>query len=174
MEKFVKRNEIYHGKIISVVCDDVTVDDHPTKREVVQHNGGACIALRDNDGKVFMVRQYRYALEEDMLEFCAGKIEKDEDPDQAILRESEEELGYSVKDLVKFPYMVPTCGYSNEKIYLYYGVVDKKVGQHLDLDERIDVEKYSYDEIEKMIMEGEIIDAKTICLMFDIKAAGLL
>ena len=85
VEKQIKRNEIYNGKIIHVVCDDVMIDDGTTsKREVVYHNGGVCIALKDSDGKFFMVKQYRYALEKEMIEFCAGKIEKGEDPDVAI------------------------------------------------------------------------------------------
>ena len=174
MEKQIKRNEIYTGKIIHVVCDDVELDDGTSsKREVVYHNGGACIALKDNDGKFFMVEQYRYALGKDMIEFCAGKIEKGENPDEAILRETEEELGYKVKNLKKFGYIVPTCGYCSEKIYLYYGEADKKVNRHLDKDERIDLLKYSYKEIKDMIRSGKIDDAKTIALMFHLEAEGL-
>ena len=174
MEKQIKRNEIYTGKIIHVVCDDVELDDGTSsKREVVYHNGGACIALKDNDGKFFMVEQYRYALGKDMIEFCAGKIEKGENPDEAILRETEEELGYKVKNLKKFGYIVPTCGYCSEKIYLYYGEADKKVNRHLDKDERIDLLKYSYDEIKEMIRSGKIDDAKTIAIMFHLGVEGL-
>ena len=174
MEKQIKRNEIYTGKIIHVVCDDVVLDDGSTsKREVVYHNGGACIALKDNDGKFFMVKQYRYALGKDMIEFCAGKIEKDENPDDAILRETEEELGYKVKNLKKFAYIVPTCGYCSEKIYLYYGEASERVDRHLDKDERIDLLKYSYKEIREMIRNGEIDDAKTIALMFHLEMEGL-
>ncbi len=174
MEKQIKRNEIYTGKIIHVVCDDVELDDGTSsKREVVYHNGGACIALKDNDGKFFMVEQYRYALSKDMVEFCAGKIEKGENPDEAILRETEEELGYEVKNLKKFGYIVPTCGYCSEKIYLYYGEAGKRVNRHLDKDERIDLLKYSYDEIKEMIRSGKIDDAKTIALMFHLEAEGL-
>ena len=174
METRVKRNEIYNGKIIHVVCDDVSLDDGTlTKREVVYHNGGVCIALKDKDGKFYMVKQYRYALEKEMIEFCAGKIEKGENPDDAILRETIEELGYEVKNLKKFGYIVPTCGYCSEKIYLYYGEAGKKVNRHLDKDERIDLLKYSYDEIKEMIRSGKIDDAKTIALMFHLEAEGL-
>ena len=80
MEKQISRKEIYDGKVIHVVCDDIVTDDNiEAKREVVLHNGGACIALKDeSDGKYFLVKQYRYCHEKEMLEFCAGKIEKDE------------------------------------------------------------------------------------------------
>ena len=80
MERQVNREEIYQGKVIHVVKDEVELDDGSRAyREVVIHNGGVCIALKDGD-KFYMVRQYRYSLGKEMLEFPAGKIEKGEDP----------------------------------------------------------------------------------------------
>ena len=173
MEKQVSRKEIYNGKIIKVYCDDVVLDDgKKTKREVVHHNGGACIALRDGD-YYFMVKQYRYALGKDMLEFPAGKIEKDEDPGVTIAREAYEETGFTAKNIKSLGYIIPTCGYDDEKIYLYYGEVDKEVGQHLDEHERIDVFKYKYEDIKKMIVSGEIDDGKTIAIVCKIELEGL-
>ena len=165
MERKIKRQEIYDGKVIHVVVDDVMLDDGSlSKREVVLHNGGACIALEDTDGKFFMVSQYRYALNEEMLEFCAGKLEKGEDPRDAVIRECHEELGYECKNLQALGYIVPTCGYCSEKIYLFYGQKGEYVGTHFDEDERIQSTKYPLSEIIKMIEENHIHDAKTIAL----------
>ena len=173
MEKQNKRQEIFTGKVIHVVKDEVVLDDGSIAyREVALHNGGVCIALKDND-YYYMVRQYRYPMQKEMLEFPAGKIEKGEDPDLAILREAEEEAGYTVKNLRKFGYIAPTCGYSSEKIYLYYGEADQKVGQHLDVDERINVEKYTFKQIEEMIKNNEIEDSKTIALVLHLKLVGI-
>lgn len=169
MEKQVKREEIYQGKVIHVVKDEVILDDGTNAtREVVLHNGGVCIALRNSD-YYYMVRQYRYALGKDMLEFPAGKIEKGEVPDEAILREVIEETGFEAKNIKKFGYVIPTCGYCSEKIYLYYGEVDKYVGQHFDIDERLNLEKYTFTQIKEMIKNGEIDDSKTIALMYRIE-----
>ena len=75
MEKQLSREEIYNGKVIRVAKDEVLIDDGSHAwREVVLHNGGACIALK-KDGAYFMVNQYRYVLGKMMLEFPAGKIE---------------------------------------------------------------------------------------------------
>lgn len=165
MEKQVKREEIYEGKVIHVVKDEVELDDgRHSLREVVLHNGGVCIALK-KDERYYMVRQYRYALGMEMLEFPAGKIEKDEDPKEAILREVREETGYTAKNLKAFGYIVPTCGYCSERIYLYYGEADRKLGQQFDPDERIELESYRFDEIEQMIRDSIITDSKTIALM---------
>ena len=167
MEKKLEREEIYNGKVIHVVRDRVELDDgSKAYREVVLHNGGVCIALRDNDGRYFMVRQYRYSLGREMLEFPAGKIEKGEDPHEAIMREVREETGYSAEDVVYFGSIVPTCGYCSEQIHLYHGVIGSYLGQDLDPDERIGLEKYTVEEIRQMIRNNRIDDAKTIALMY--------
>ena len=174
MEKRIKREEIYKGKIINVVKDDVILDNGKTSiREVVLHNGGACIALKDKDDKYFLVKQYRYVFNEELYEFCAGKIEVDENPDETILREVEEELGYTAKNIKSFGYIIPTCGYCSEKIYLYYGEVDTKVNQHFDEGEYMEVEKYSFEEIKEMIKEGKIVDGKTIALAYKLEIDGI-
>ena len=168
------RREIYDGRVIHVVCDDVELENGETsKREVVLHNGGVCIALKDEDGKFFMVRQFRYAIGRDVLEFCAGKIEKGEEPLHAILRECEEELGYKADDLTYLGTLIPTPGYCSEIIHLYYGKKGEKVGQHFDKDEDLALEKYSAEEIGKMIEEGVINDSKTIALLYRIERKGL-
>lgn len=173
MEKQLNRKEIYDGKVIHVYKDEVVLDDGTTSiRELVLHNGGVCIALNDN-GYFYLVKQYRYALSKEMLEFPAGKIEKGETPDKAILREAIEETGYSVKNIRSLGSIVPTCGYCSEVIHLYYGEVDQKIGQHFDEDERITLDKYTYKEIEEMINNNTIDDAKTIALMYRIKLEGL-
>ena len=172
MEKQLNREKIYDGKIIRVYKDSVELDDgSSTFREVVEHNGGVCIAL-EKDGYFYMVSQYRYALGKQMLEFPAGKIEKGEDPDDAILREVIEETGYEADGIIKFGSIIPTCGYCTERIHLYYAKAGKKVGQHLDIDERIDLEKHTLKQIRDMILKGEIDDAKTIALMYYLEVSG--
>ena len=173
MEKQISREEIYNGKVIHVVKDEVALDDGSRAyREVVLHNGGACIALK-KDGLYFMVSQYRYSLGKEMLEFPAGKIEKGEDPDETILREAVEETGYSVRNIRKMGSIIPTCGYCSERIHVYYGEADERLGQHFDPDERIDLKLYSFSQINEMILNGQIDDAKTIALMYYIKMEGI-
>lgn len=170
MEKLLKREEIYAGKVIHVVKDEVELDDQTrSMREVVIHNGGVCIALKDEDGRFFMVRQYRYALGREMLEFPAGKIEKGEDPDEAIVREVEEETGYKAENIRKYGSIIPTCGYCTERIHLYRGDTGAFVGQHFDPDERIRTERHSLAEIRQMIKDGLIDDSKTIALMYHLE-----
>lgn len=173
MERKLNRQEIFEGKVIHVVKDEVVLDDGSNAiREVVFHNGGVCIALKDDD-KYFMVRQYRYACGKEMLEFPAGKIEKGEQPDKAIEREAIEETGYVATNIKKMGQVIPTCGYDSEIIHLYYGTAGQNVGQHFDVDERLNLEKYTFKEIKEMIKNNQIDDSKTIALMYKIELEGI-
>lgn len=167
MEKFVSRENIYNGKVINVVKDEILINDsQKSYREVVLHNGGACIALKNKEGKYLLVKQYRYAQQDYMYEFCAGKLEKDEDPLEAIKREAIEETGYEAKNIKQYPFMAPTCGYCAEKIYLFSGEVDAFKGQKFDDDENVEIVELSLKEIVEMIDDGRIYDAKTICIVY--------
>lgn len=174
MEKKLNSKEIYKGKVIGVYLDEVLVDDvKPAKREIVTHRGGACIALRDDEGYYYLVRQYRYAIGKEMLEFAAGKLEEGELPEVTVLREAREELGLSVKQLKPLGSIIPTCGYCTERIHLYFGEADRFVGQQLDEDERIAIEKYTFKQLKEMARQGLIEDAKTLALLLRIELEGL-
>lgn len=175
MEKQIRSTALYEGKVVTLLKDEVELDDGTKSiREVVKHHGGAAIALRSKDGRFYMVKQYRYAQGSEMIEFCAGKLNEGEDPTMAVVRETAEELGFKVNNLHALGYIVPTCGYSSERIYLYYGEEGEFVGEHFDEDERIDALKYSLEEIEALIACGKITDAKTICTLYRMKQEKLI
>lgn len=164
-EKTIKSNVIYKGRILSLNCDDVlAANGKETKREVVHHNGGVCI-LAFKDDKVVLIKQFRYSYKQEMFELPAGKLEKGEDAYEAGIRELEEEVGLKAESLTSLGYMYPSCGYTNEIIYLYKANNVTPVERHLDEDEDIDVYYYSLDEVVDMINRNEINDAKTICLI---------
>lgn len=164
-EKTIKSNVVYDGIIMRVNCDDVeAANGLRVKREIVHHRGGVCV-MAIVDGKIPLVKQFRYAYGEEMFELPAGKLEKGEDAYLAGLRELEEEVGLKAESLTDFGVMYPSCGYTNEKIHLYLANNITKVERHLDPDECIDVYYFSFDEILQKIKNNEIKDAKTICLV---------
>ena len=168
-EKTLKSNLIYDGKILRLNCDDVlTSKGVKNKREVIHHNGGVCV-LAIVDGKIPLVKQYRYSYGEEMYELPAGKLEKNEDSYEAGIRELEEEVGLRAEKLTSLGCMYPSCGYTNEVIYLYKAENVKRTERHLDPDEDLDVHYFTFDEITDMIMSNQIKDAKTICLIFKYK-----
>ena len=164
-EKTIKENVVYDGIIMKVTCDDVrAANGMKVKREIVHHHGGVCV-LPIIDDKIVMVKQFRYAYGEEVLELPAGKLEKGEDSYQAGLRELEEEVGLKAESLTDFGEMYPSCGYTNEIIHLYKANNLTKVERHLDPDECIDIYYFSLDEVMEKIKNNEIKDAKTICLV---------
>ena len=112
MEKRIKSERIYDGKIINVRKDTVVLpNNRETLREVIEHPGGVAIALEDDDGKFFMVNQFRYGPQMELVEFPAGKKEKGEDSLTTAKREIIEETGYSGKDFIYLGKIIPTGAY---------------------------------------------------------------
>ena len=163
-EKCVKANSVFEGKILSVRNDDVLDGaGNPCKREHVVHPGGAC-ALYVENGKVALVKQYRYAYGEEVLELPAGKLEKGEDPCLAAIRELEEETGVSAnpEDAELLFVLYPTPGYTNEKIYIYYVKKGEKTASHPDEGEFVETVFMPLNEAREALQTGALRDAKTI------------
>ncbi len=162
IEKTVKKNYIYEGKILKLRRDDAELPNgEPCIREIVEHSGGACV-LYVEDEKVLLVRQYRYAYGESLYELPAGKLEKGEDPMLAAARELEEEAGVRAKRLELLFVNYPTPGYTDEKIYIYRAYDGEKVSAHLDEGEFLDAEYIPLERAREMLGKGEIKDGKTI------------
>jgi ADP-ribose pyrophosphatase len=162
IEKTVKKNYIYEGKILTLRRDDAELPNgQPCIREIVEHSGGACV-LYVEEGKILLVRQYRYAYGESLYEIPAGKLEKGENPKAAALRELEEEAGVKAEDADLLFVMYPSPGYTDEKIYIYRAYAGVKVASHLDEGEFLDVEYIPLEKAKEMLKTGEIKDGKTI------------
>src|SRR5665648_1157475 len=87
-EKTLSSEYIYKGKMINLRKDNVEIVNGKTSiREIVEHNGGVGLAVLTEQGKMVLVRQFRKPLERDILEIPAGKIEKNEEPMVAAIRE---------------------------------------------------------------------------------------
>ncbi len=163
-EKKIDGEVIYDGKVLKLIKDKVLCPgDVVSYREIILHHGGAAILAINEDKKIFLVKQFRYAYNELLYEIPAGKLEKDEDPYDAAMRELEEETGNRADNLEYLGVIYPSCGYTSEKIHLYLATKFVKTHTNFDKDENIETYLFSLDEVKKMILNGEIKDAKTIC-----------
>ncbi|MCL2573143.1 MAG: NUDIX hydrolase [Defluviitaleaceae bacterium] len=169
--KIVNREEIYKGRIVNVFLDDVELPSGAVaKREIVlHHREGVGILPVDNDGGIFLVRQYRHPLLQHVLEIPAGISEQGEDPAACAARELEEEIGYKANKLTFLVSANNTVGVSDDRIHIYVAENLVKTAQNLDEDEFLEIEKYSLADCEKMIANGEIIDSKTILAIYGYK-----
>ena len=168
-EKTVEKNYVYEGKIINVRRDKAELHNgNPCTREVVEHNGGVCVAALTGEKELIFVRQFRYPYMEVVLELPAGKLEKGEDPFEAGKRELEEETGTvagKYYDLGKF---YPTPGYCGEIIHLYAASDLTATQMNPDEDEFLEVEKIHIDKAVEMVINNEIRDGKTIALIMKV------
>lgn len=139
------------------LCDGSIV-----KREVVHHPGGVTILPVHEDGSCCMVRQYRYPVGRMMLEAPAGKLEYGEDHRRCAVRELSEETGLTADELVYLGGMYTSPGFSTEMLHIYLALGLHAGESHPDAGEFLNVETYSMDELIRMIMEGELQDAKTV------------
>lgn len=153
---------LYDGKILRLERDKVVLEnDNIAYREVVRHNGGACIVPVTKDNEILFVKQYRYPFNKVVMELPAGKLEINERPEVCAKRELREETG-AIGDVEYLTEIYPTPGYSSEIIYIYASYNVEIGSLSLDEDEFIDVEKVDINSALDMIKSGEIKDAKTI------------
>ena len=161
-EKQLTSETIYEGRILSLRKDEVLCPNgEKSIREIIDHHGGVAILVKIGD-KFIVERQFRYAFNDEIYELPAGKLEKDEDPLEGAKRECLEETGYRPLEMVHLGDMYPTCGYSTEIDYLYYCPKSVKEERHLDSDEVIDLLYLSLEEIEELIRQDQIHDAKLL------------
>ena len=167
-EQKLKSQTVYSGKVVTLEVDDVLLPNgNKGVRECVRHSGGAAVLLV-KDGKVLLVKQFRYPYGKEIYEIPAGKLNKGEDPLKAAERELEEETGFCA-ELVHALDIYPTPGYTDEIIHIYFANDFKEGKENPDEDEFISYEFIEFDKVVKMIESGEICDAKTVAAVYKYK-----
>ncbi len=161
-EKTLNSKTIFNGKILHVILDEVELPDgNKASREVVQHQGGVCVAALDEDNNLFFVRQFRYPYKEITLELPAGKLEKGETVLENGKRELKEETGCEGYSFMTLGAMYPSTGYTDEIIHLFACRVKSVGEQQPDEDEFLNVEKIPLNKAVEMVLNNQLPDAKT-------------
>lgn len=155
--------KIYSGKLLDLSVHRISIEGRTLVREVVEHRGAAAVLGFDEDGRVILVKQYRYP-HGYVLEIPAGTLETGEDPEQCAHREMKEETGYRARRMAHLISYYPSIGYNTELIHCYVASGLKKVADiDPDNDELITVVKMDMKKLIGMIKRGKIEDSKTIC-----------
>lgn len=161
-EKKISGKTVYEGSFLTLYKDEIELPNGKSAiREYLRHPGAACVVPLTDDGNVIMVRQYRYPLDRVMLEIPAGKLDYGEDHRACAERELKEETGATAKQLFYLGGLAVTPAYSDEIIHMYLAR-DLIFGeQSPDEDEFLEVVKIPLAKAVNMVINGEIIDAKT-------------
>ncbi|MFN4032645.1 MAG: NUDIX domain-containing protein [Fimbriimonadales bacterium] len=162
-EELIESHTIYQGRVVTLRIDTVRLPSGRTaRREIVEHRGAVAIVPLLNRETVLLIRQYRQAVGETLLEIPAGTLEPDEPIDACARRELEEETGYTARQLRRLfsQYLAP--GYSQEVLHVYLAEDLAPAAQRLDEDELVELVPTPLCEIEAMVLDGRIKDSKTI------------
>ena len=168
-ETATKKEYVYRGKIINVRRDEVVFPNgKESTREIVEHRGAVAVAAVDEEGCIYLVRQFRYAFGEELLEIPAGKLEEGEETAhlEAAIRELREETGLTAQKVDYLGVIYPSVGMLTERIHIYLARGLTQGEMDLDEDEFLNVERIPVRELEAMVRRGEIRDAKTISTLF--------
>ena len=152
----------FDGKLIKVTYDIADVNGKEAWREVVHHPGASAVVAIDENNRIIMEKQFRYALNDYLLEIPAGKLDKGEDPLVCAKRELEEETGIIASEWISLGTIATSPGFCNEVIHLYVAKGLSKGEIHWDEDEYVEVEHYTFDELLQCIKEETIKDSKTL------------
>jgi ADP-ribose pyrophosphatase len=161
--KVLSQKIAYKGKKIEVREERlIDADGKEYEREIVVHPGAVCIVARPTLNEVLLIRQYRHAAGQDLIEIPAGTLNRGEDPVHCALRELEEETGYRAKNMIERARFFTTPGFTTEFMHLYEATDLVKTQTNFDEDEIIEIDVVSNDEALRMIDDGRIQDAKSI------------
>lgn len=156
---------IYQGSFITINRDQIRLPNgHEGQRIVIRHPGAACVLAITDDEQVVLVRQWRYAADQAVLELPAGKLDiQGEDPAECALRELAEETAYTAQSVKLLHTFYTAVGFCDEKMYLYQaeGV---QLGSTLsnDEDEITETVLMTREEVKAALANDEIQDAKTL------------
>ncbi|MDO5040764.1 MAG: NUDIX hydrolase [Peptoniphilus sp.] len=163
IERTMKSDKIYDGKIVKLRIDTVELPNKKySKREIVEHSPAVAIVAVTQEDELLLVKQYRKPIEKMIYEIPAGMVELKEKPKDAAVRELREETGYTTDKIEYMTEFYTSPGFCDEKIHAFYTEDIEIDSQNLDEDEFLYCVKVPYDDVVKMIMRGEITDAKTI------------
>lgn len=169
-EKTLESRRVFDGRLLHIDVDTVALPNGRTSiREVTRHPGGVCVLPLHDDGTVSVVRQFRYPYGEVVTELPAGKLERGEDPFDAIRRELSEETGFTAGEWHEMGLFYPTPGYTDEVLHLYFARDLTPGATHPDEGEFLEQNRVPLDELLDQVMSGRLRDGKTIALILKVR-----
>ena len=165
-EKTLSTRTVFQGRALRLDVLDIELPGgRRSTREIIRHPGAVVVVAERPDGRFVLVRQYRTAIGEVLLEMVAGGLEPGENPEVAARRELEEESGYVVESIRSLGMIVPCPGYSAERLHLFHAQVGLQPGAtRPDFDEQLAPVILTRAEIDAAIASGELNDAKSIAI----------
>lgn len=162
-EKVLSSDILYRGRVVTLRVDTISRGGDSTyKREIVEHGGAVAIVPLDQEGNVYLVRQYRSGSAREMLEIPAGGLEPGEPPLECARRELQEEINMYPENLIELGSFYVAASYTTERITIYLTNNMRPSSQQGDPDEDIAILRMPFADALRMALANEIEDSKTI------------
>ncbi len=162
-EKILSSRVIFEGRILKLRIDTVrTADGRPSTREIVEHADCIGVIPVDTDGNLLLVRQYRLAVDKELLEIPAGGIDPGEDPAAAVIREMREETGLRPQNVARLTGFYLSPGFSSEYMHLYLAEGLAPAPLTAEDTAGIEVVRVPVAQIPELISSGRIEDSKSV------------
>ena len=162
-ETKISSEQKFKGRLIDLYLDQVELPNgETTTREWIDHPGAVCLIPILPDGKICLIRQFRYGPGEEFIEIPAGKLNAGEAPLDCAYRELEEETGYRTNKLTFLTNIHPAIGFSNEKMWMYLAEELELSKKKLDEDEFLELLPTPLNQAIEWVFSGKITDVKTI------------
>ncbi len=158
--------KVYEGRILNLRLDEVRLPSgRLAVREIVEHLPAVAMLPVADDGSVLLIRQYRDAIRQEILEIPAGILNPGESPRDAARRELQEEIGFDAEHMEEWGTFFTSPGFSDERVTLFYasGLVESRLDP--DEDEFIRILAVPRNEIPFLLESGQIRDAKTLAAL---------
>ncbi len=165
-EPTVSSRRIFDGKILSLRVDTVALSSGiEATREVIEHGPAVAIVPVDDTGNVHLVKQYRKAIGDSLLEVPAGRMERGEDPAEAARRELGEETGLKAGKLDFLGSYFTTPGFTDEEMYTFLATDLREGEAHPDEDEEVERVIMPLEQAVGMVKNGDLHDGKSIAAL---------
>ena len=158
--------EIFRGRRLWIETKKIRLPNGIEREKVIVHPSNAVAILPIDGDRCKLLKQYRYAIDQYIIEAPAGTMEPGEEPLATAGRELIEETGFAAKTIVPKGFIYTTPGFTDEKIFLFEArglSPSQEYGK--DEDEVIEVIEVPVRDLPGMIRDGRIVDGKTICLI---------
>jgi ADP-ribose pyrophosphatase len=162
-EKTVSSRYVFKGRAVNLRIDTViNADGQETTREIIEHPECIAVIPLEDNGDIVLVRQYRKAIEKELLEIPAGGIDPGEDPDTAVKRELQEEIGHIPSHVERLIGFYSSQGFCTEYLYLYLATGLKPSRLYAEDTSGIETVKIKPGQIQSLIESGDICDSKSV------------
>ncbi|MBI2903500.1 MAG: NUDIX hydrolase [Candidatus Methylomirabilis oxyfera] len=164
IERVVGKRVVYAGNYLSTEQQMVILPDgRKAIRDIVRPPDAVAIVPIDEDGRIYLVRQYRLAIRRAIYEIPAGIIDRGERPAATARRECEEEIGLRPRKLTRLCTFYSAVGFSTGSIQLFLaeGLTPGRSGHH-DATEFLQVKAVPFERAYRWVLANRIVDAKSI------------